>query len=231
MWVIVPCKKLELAKQRLAPILSAAERRLLSVSMLSDTLAIATTTAGVEGVMVVSSDPFVADIAKSYGARCFSKHSDTNLSFALTVARSFIQAEAMNGIITIPIDLPRLSSADISNVLASVGDQPSVALAPAAKDNGTNLIAMSPASVIPYLYGNNSFHHHVQAAQTRQIKTTVIRSRGLSLDIDRPDDLYEFVSEPSLGLTFQYLQESGIRDRMLASNKTSSQKIAVGGTY
>ena len=121
MWVIVPCKKLELAKQRLAPILSAAERRLLSVSMLSDTLAIATTTAGVEGVMVVSSDPFVADIAKSYGARCFSKHSDTNLSFALTVARSFIQAEAMNGIITIPIDLPRCSGISGRSAICCAG--------------------------------------------------------------------------------------------------------------
>ncbi len=231
MWIIVPCKKFELAKQRLAPILSAIERRLLSEAMLSDTLAIATTTVGVEGVMVVSSDPFVADIAVSFGARFFSKHSDTSLSCVLTEARSFLQAEAVNEIITIPIDLPRLSSADISNVLVSLGDQPSVVLAPATEDYGTNLIGMSSASVIPYLYGNNSFYRHVHAARARQIKTKVIRSRGLIFDIDRPDDLYKFVSDPSPGRTYQYLQESGISNRILTQNMTSTEKIAAGGTY
>ena len=44
MWIIIPCKRLELAKLRLAPVLSAIERRHLAEAMLSDVLEAATAT-------------------------------------------------------------------------------------------------------------------------------------------------------------------------------------------
>jgi len=229
MWILIPCKRLELAKLRLAPVLSALERRGLAEAMLSDVLEVAMTTQSIQGVMVVSSDPTVAKIAQKFGAKFFSRHSDTDLSFALTVARDFLQSTAVKGIMTISADLPRLSSNDINRVQASLGGQPGVSLAPATKDLGTNLIATSPASAIPYMFGKGSFLRHRKAARIRGFEPAIIRTPGLGFDIDQPEDLQEFVLHRSEGRTFQYLYERGIQARLLApSKKDSSDKLAKG---
>ncbi|HIE20404.1 MAG TPA: 2-phospho-L-lactate guanylyltransferase, partial [Rhodospirillales bacterium] len=69
MWAVVPCKKLEFAKRRLAPILSAGERRCLVSAMLSDVLDVLTKISVLSGVAVISSDPNLADLARSFGVR------------------------------------------------------------------------------------------------------------------------------------------------------------------
>tara|TARA_B110000093_G_C12949775_1_gene401966 strand:+ start:1110 stop:1838 length:729 start_codon:yes stop_codon:yes gene_type:complete len=221
MWIIIPCKRLELAKLRLAPVLSTIERRGLVEAMLFDVLEAATATQNIDGVMVVSSDPTAEKIAASFGAECFSKHSDRGLSCALTAARTYLKSEAVNGVMTISADLPSLSSSDISLVLTSCqGDQSGICLAPATKDLGTNLVATSSASDIPYMFGNKSFNKHLSAARACGIEPTIIRRPGLGFDIDRPEDLLEFVEQVSVepvaldkaskGRTFHYLQEFGI---------------------
>ncbi|MGB0485495.1 MAG: hypothetical protein ACPGK1_13260, partial [bacterium] len=42
MWAVIPFKRIQHAKQRLAPILSSEERKLLSLKMLEDVLKSAT---------------------------------------------------------------------------------------------------------------------------------------------------------------------------------------------
>jgi 2-phospho-L-lactate guanylyltransferase len=228
MWIIIPCKRLEFAKLRLATILSAMERRCLVEAMLADVLESATAAQNIDGVLVVSSDPTVEKIAASFGVECFSQHSDTNLSFALTAARTFLQSAAVNGVMTISADLPLLSSTDISQVLSyCLGCQSSIVLAPATKDLGTNLIATSRASEIPYMFGYESFIKHLSAARKRGIEPKIVRTPGLGFDIDQPEDLLEFVMQASKGRTFQYLQESGIQSYfpVVTDNDSSNQMV------
>ena len=143
MWAVVPCKKLEFAKRRLAPILSAGERRCLVSVMLSDVLDVLTKISVLSGVAVISSDPNLADLTRSFGVRCCLSDSDAGLSAALTLASGLLSNDGAKGILAVPGDLPLLAPGDVMRALEAVAASPAVALAPDNNNQGTNLLAMT----------------------------------------------------------------------------------------
>ncbi len=68
-WAVVPVKRLSLAKQRLAPLLSRNERAELVRTMLHDVLTTLCATPEVSGTIVVTADPDVAKLATLFEAR------------------------------------------------------------------------------------------------------------------------------------------------------------------
>ena len=229
MWAVVPCKKLEFAKRRLAPILSAEERRCLVSAMLSDVLAVLTNMSALSGVAVISNDPDLADLARSFGVRCCMKDKDSGLSAALTLASDFLANDGATGILTVPGDLPLLTPGHVMRALEAIAASPAVALAPDHHNQGTNLLAMTPLGAIPYLFGGLSFHAHIAAARTGGIEPTVIQIESLGLDIDTADDLILFARERSATRTFSYIDETGIKDRLLLQSADVLLEARAGG--
>ena len=68
-WAVVPIKELDGAKQRLAPLLTPAQRRALIEVMMSEVLEAVITTPSLAGVMVVTVDAHATALAKRLGAR------------------------------------------------------------------------------------------------------------------------------------------------------------------
>ena len=229
MWAVVPCKKLEFAKRRLAPILSAAERRCLVSAMLSDVLGLLTKITALRGVAVISSAPDLADLARSFGVRCCMKDKDAGLSAALTLASGLLSNDGAKGILAVPGDLPLLAPGDVMRALEAVAASPAVALAPDHNKQGTNLLAMTPLGAIPYLFGGLSFQAHIAAARTCGIEPMVIQTEGLGLDIDTAEDLILFARERSPTRTFSYITETGIRDRLLLQASDTPLEARAGG--
>lgn len=229
MWAVVPCKKLEIAKHRLAPVLSAEERRCLVSAMLSDVLGVLTNITALNGVAVISSDPDITVLARSLGVRCCLSDNDAGLSAALTLASGILSKDGAKGILAIPGDLPLLASDHVMRTLEAVADSPAVALAPDRKNRGTNLLAMTLPGAIPYQFGGLSFRAHVAAARSRGIEPVVIQTEGLGLDIDTAEDLILFARQPSPTRTFSFITESGIRDRLVLESTDSPLKIRAGG--
>ena len=225
MWVVVPCKRLQLAKRRLAHALSARECRLLASAMLSDVLSVLTESAALGGILVVSSDPSVADLSRSFDANCFSDHSDEGLLPACASASAYLSGRGADGVIVVPGDLPLLNAGDIERVADAAGKSPAIVLSPDRNDSGTNLVAMRPVGVMPYLFGENSFSLHVSAAREQGIEPVIIRSETLGLDIDTWDDLVAFAQCPSRTRTYRYLMEAGIRDRLLDTGEYDSPLV------
>lgn len=214
-WAIVPGKKLALANGRLTAVLSVAERQRLASSMLSDVLATLAASELLTGILVASEDTQINSIANSFGARCLPDFVDTGLSPALTTASCLLADEGAQGIVAVHADLPLLTTADIDRVIESLAHQPTVTLAPAESDLGTNVLALSPPGVIDYEFGKRSSERHAAAAEARSIKPNFIETPGLGFDLDTLEDLVQFASDPSNTRTFFYLVESGIRDRIL----------------
>ncbi|HLJ06172.1 MAG TPA: hypothetical protein VKT26_07865, partial [Acetobacteraceae bacterium] len=67
-WAAVPVKEFTGAKQRLAALLSPAQREALAVAMLEDVLS-ALADAPLGGIMVNTVDPRATELARRYGAR------------------------------------------------------------------------------------------------------------------------------------------------------------------
>ena len=229
MWAVVPCKKLEFAKRRLVPVLSAGERRRLVLAMLSDVLGVLTKIPALSGVAVISSDPDLADLARSFGARCCMQDDDAGLSAALALASGLLSNDGAKGILAIPGYLPLLAAADVMRALEAVMTSPAVALAPDHNNQGTNLLAMTPLGAIPYLFGGLSFQAHIAAARSGGIEPMVIQTEGLGLDIDTADDLILFARERSPTRTFDYITEAGIRDRLLLQSADAPLQAGAGG--
>jgi 2-phospho-L-lactate guanylyltransferase len=218
-WAVVPVKEFEGAKQRLSPALSADERRLLARTMLEDVLDAVSAVWEFAGVLVVTIDPVATSLASRHGARVVSEGARDGHTGAVTAAARLLVREGRAGMMTMPGDIPRLSSQEIVATLAAHRAAPSFTIVPAHDDLGSNAIVCSPPDVVPLRFGEDSFYPHLDAARARGIDPLIVRHPGIGVDIDNPVDLVTFLRMTPLvrTRTLTFLEKSGIADRLLGS--------------
>ena len=214
LWVVMPVKNLADAKQRLAGVLNAEERRALFRAMLEDVLASVSRCGDLAGVAMVTRDREACALAARYRARVLQEDADRGHTSASSFGVRVLASEGVTGMLQLPADIPLITTQDVDAVLDAHGEAPAVTLAPSRDELGSNAVACSPADVLPLRFGDDSYHPHVRRARSLGIEPCVIRRRGLALDIDTPDDLREFLSSPSSTRAYDYLTSSGIADRI-----------------
>ena len=185
---IVPVKTLATAKGRLARILTAAERRALVQAMLGDVLAALLVARHVDRVGVISADASVLGQASALGAEPLLDQSH-ELNAALTQAARHYAAAGASATLVLPADLPLVSAAEISELVAAGSGERGALLAP-SRDGGTNALLAWPPLALPFRFGPNSLEQHRAAASEPNISLRRFCRPGLDLDIDRPDDLW-----------------------------------------
>ena len=186
---IVPVGSLERAKSRLGAVLDAEERRDLVLRLAETTIRAAVATPGIAETLVVTPDDDVRDLAILAGARPMRQRS-RGLNDGLREARDDAIAGGAEAVLILPIDLPRVSSAAIADVLASATDRarPVVVIVADRHGRGTNALLLAPPDVIDVHFGGDSHEAHVSAAVAA--RASVIELDGpLSIDLDTPDDL------------------------------------------
>jgi 2-phospho-L-lactate guanylyltransferase len=218
-WAVVPVKEFEGAKQRLSPALSSDERRLLAITMLEDVLDAVSAVGDLAGVLVVTVDPAATSLANRYGARLVTEGARDGHTGAVTAAARLLVSEGRAGMMTMPGDIPRLSSEEIAATLAAHRAAPSFTIVPAHDDLGSNTIVCSPPDAVPLRFGEDSFFPHLDAARAQGIDPLVVRHPGIGMDIDNPVDLITFLKmSPSAPTrTLALLEQSGVAARLLAS--------------
>ncbi len=214
---VVPVKDLQHAKQRLAGLLSAGERRELFAAMLEDVLAALAASAHLAGILVVTRDPLVGDLATRYGARVLVEPANRGHTAASALGAATLAAEGAAGMLQLPADLPLLTAADIDAVLRAHAAAPSITLAPSRDRRGSNAVACSPPDLLPLRFGDDSFYPHLERARSLGIEPSIVEREGLRLDLDTPADVAAFLARPSATRGGAYLRHSGIAERILAS--------------
>lgn len=189
LWAIVPVKPLRRGKSRLAGALSEDERTHLNQLLLEHTL---TTLAGlkeIEQVLVVSRDPHALAIAREHGARTVRENGSPHLNTALTRATVIAQVYASRGVLVLPADLPLITRDDILALIARAAGPPVVVIAPDRHKKGTNALLISPANLIEYNFGDDSFKRHCDRARKAGARLEIVSLPSLALDLDLPEDL------------------------------------------
>ena len=211
-WAIVPIKELEGAKQRLAPLLSPAQRRALIEVMMGEVLQAVAGAKSLAGLMVVTLDPQATAFASRLGARIVTDGARDGHTGSVTAGLKLLAREARGGMITLPADIPAATSAEIDRVVTAHLAAPSFTISPAHDDLGSNAVICSPPDSVPLRFGENSYFPHLEAARRCGIEPTVIRQPGIAMDIDHPVDLAAFLRLPqSAGTrTRAFLEEAGI---------------------
>ncbi|HZM21595.1 MAG TPA: 2-phospho-L-lactate guanylyltransferase [Anaerolineales bacterium] len=189
LWAIVPVKPLRRGKSRLAGILTEDERADLNRTLLQHTLETLTTLKEMEEVLVISRDPQVLTIARNYGARTVREDGQPDLNTALNRATVIAQVYATRGVLVLPADLPLISREDALVLVERADDPPVVVIAPDRHQKGTNALLMSPAGLIEYQFGENSFQRHCNLVKKAGARLEIVNLPSLGLDLDSPEDL------------------------------------------
>ena len=192
---IVPVGSIERAKSRLGAVLDAEERRDLVLRLAESTIRAAVATRGVAETLVVTPDDEVRDLAIRSGARPMRQRS-RGLNDGLREARDDAIAGGADAVLILPIDLPRISPAAISDLVATALDRraPVVAIVGDRHGRGTNALLLAPPDIIDVHFGGDSHDAH-EAAAAAADATFVELDGPLTVDLDTPDDLLLVESE------------------------------------
>ncbi|MFO1159213.1 MAG: 2-phospho-L-lactate guanylyltransferase [Reyranellaceae bacterium] len=211
-WAIVPIKEFDGAKQRLAPLLSPAQRRALIEVMMGEVLHAVAGAKRLAGILVVTLDPQATALAKRLGARVVTDGARDGHTGSVTAGLKLLAREGRSGMMTVPADIPAATSEELDAVLAAHLPGPSFTISPAHDDLGSNAVICSPPDSVPLRFGDNSYFPHLDAARACGIEPTILRQPGIAMDIDHPVDLAAFLRLPqSAGTkTRAFLEEIGV---------------------
>lgn len=187
-WAIIPVKPLLASKNRLAHLLSPAERAELIGHFLARMLVELRQVAGLAEILLVSSDPAVEAIARRFGVRLLVEERPLGLNTAVTRAANVAAAHGATGILILPADLPFLRAADVQAFIAQLIDQPMLVICSDGREDGTNALLLSPPGEFTFHYGPGSFQNHVGEARSRKWACVAVQSPGLQFDLDTEKD-------------------------------------------
>jgi len=219
-WAIVPIKELDGAKQRLAPLLTPAQRRALIEVMMGEVLEAVAGAKRLAGILVVTLDPQATAIGQRLGARIVTDGAREGHTGSVTAGLRLLAGEGRGGMMTVPADIPAATADELDAVLAAHGPGPSFTISPAHDDLGSNAVICSPPDSVPLRFGDNSYFPHLDAARRCGIEPTILRQPGIAMDIDHPVDLATFLRLP---------QSAGTRTRAFLEEISVPELLAEKG--
>jgi 2-phospho-L-lactate guanylyltransferase len=187
-YAIIPVKPLARAKSRLARALKAPTRAALVRSIFSRTLDMIAQVERIDGVIVVSRDLTILELARQRHAIALAE-SDSGLNPAITQAAHWAQARHARSVIVIPVDLPLITPSDLNAVIDRAQEERCIVIAPDRHEDGTNVLLVRPPDAIHFVYGASSFNAHCVQAVEHGLSVHEYRSSTTAFDIDLPDDL------------------------------------------
>lgn len=214
LWALIPVKDLQYAKQRLAGVLDADERRALFRAMLEDVLSVVCPCPDLAGVVLVTRDRQAAALAAGYGARVLEEKENRGHTAASSFGARVLREQGEPGMMQLPADIPLVTPEDIEMLLRAHASAPAVTLAPSRDERGSNAVLCSPPDVLPLRFGDDSYLPHLERTKALGIEPAIVHRPGLALDVDTPDDLLTFLATPSRTRAYDYLVRSGIAARV-----------------
>ena len=182
--VVVPVKRLELAKSRLS--VAPALRRELALAMAMDSVAACLSTPTVAAVAVVTDDETAAPAMRALGAQVIPDEPDNGLNPALVHgAHVLLTGHPGVGIVALSSDLPSLSPHALSALLDRAAGVEVGCVADAA-GTGTTLLTARSARALAPAFGAGSLQRHRAAGAT---DLTSYADPRLRRDVDTIDDL------------------------------------------
>jgi len=213
-WAVIPVKRFAAAKTRLSPVLDADERAELARLMFEDVIqAVTACSVALDGTLVITIDTEAAAQARRRDAFVLGDVSERGVNDALSRGLRYLEATA-DGVIVVPSDIPQIASPALVESAAAIATGPAVALVCAADDGGTNLFASRPLGLIKPQFGPRSFEQHRRAALQAGVAVRTLHLPGLSLDIDRPEDLSRFLALGSKTRTHDFLSSIPLIERI-----------------
>jgi 2-phospho-L-lactate guanylyltransferase len=206
-FAIVPAKKFENGKSRLASFLDIRNRVKLGGLLLDSTLRTLKNATAISNTIVVSSDICAKTIAKKHGAIFLDEGRDTGVNNAVTLANDYSIQAGADATIVVPQDLPLVLSEDIDTICnAAQKWHKCLIICPSTRYDGSNALLRRPPKLIESYYDDNSFDKHINAARRVGAKIKIILLHRVMRDLDTVEDAQHLIQKPSTCKALAYLR-------------------------
>jgi 2-phospho-L-lactate guanylyltransferase len=211
--VLLPVKRFNRSKERLARFLSPAEREELARLMFGDVWAVLqeAMTVNPEGsgrsadaaarpplrgigqLLVATAEPYVIERCRESGTPYLEETEQRSHTASVIEASRWAVSLGAVSLLSIPIDTPGVTAAEIFGLM-ELGRRYPVVIVPSADGTGTNALLRTPPEAIEPQFGPHSCGLHVEEARKKGFSHLVHPSPGLGQDVDTPEELYDFAS-------------------------------------
>jgi 2-phospho-L-lactate guanylyltransferase len=185
---VLPVKRFEAAKQRLAAGVDEERRRQLVEAMVADVLEAIGRARTIERTIVVTGDPIAQELAADAGAEVVPDPADAGHNEAAQAGIARAEAQGAPCVVLLPGDCPLLDPRELDRLLTGVPDH-YVGIVADRHGPGTNALVLSPPDAIVPSFGEGSCARHVAAARQAGIPFEVEKLATLELDLDTPADI------------------------------------------
>jgi 2-phospho-L-lactate guanylyltransferase len=187
---VLPIKRFDAAKQRLADALPGGSRPALVLAMFSDVLVALRHADRVDAVAVVTADPLAQARVRAEGAFLLEDPDQAGQSAAARIGIEHARTEGYDRVLLVPGDTPLLDPLELDAVLDRAAREGLEALiVPDRHGTGTNALLLRPPDAMAPSFGHGSLERHVGAAEDAGLKARVENTESLLNDVDTPDDL------------------------------------------
>jgi 2-phospho-L-lactate guanylyltransferase len=184
---VLPVKRFDNAKQRLAEAVGGPERRALAAAMVEDVLAALGQVDGLDDVIVVTAEERAAALARSAGAHVVADRVEAGQSLAAEVGVETALERGAERALLVPGDCPALDPGEVTKLLRS--HQQGVVIVSDRHGSGTNALLLTPPLALAPSFGPGSLARHAARAAAGGATVRVAQAPSLELDVDTPGDL------------------------------------------
>ena len=185
---VLPVKRFEAAKQRLAAGIDGERRRELAAAMVADVLEAIGEARTIERLIVVTGDPIAQELAANAGAEVVPDPEDAGHVQAAQAGIARAEAEGAGLVALLAGDCPLLDPRELDRLLTGVPTH-YVGIVPDRHGTGTNALLLSPPDAIVPAFGEGSRARHVEAARLAGIPFGIEELPSIELDLDTPGDV------------------------------------------
>jgi 2-phospho-L-lactate guanylyltransferase len=189
-WALIPVKGFDRGKSRLSDVLPPQERAALTRELFEHVVRVLKESPSIDGVATVSDSADVRDHAARLGAVALEDpEGSQGLADVVDAALADLEARGATSVLICMSDLPELAAEDVESVGRQL-EEADVVLVPDLLQQGTNVVALKPPSVLPSCLGHqNSLQRHRDLARDLGLTVSVQLRTGISFDVDSPRDL------------------------------------------
>jgi LPPG:FO 2-phospho-L-lactate transferase len=189
-WALVPIKGWDDAKSRLGRLFSGdGDRREALARQFAGHVLDELATVGLGGIAVVTDHVEVAHFARNRGVKVLLDPPGSEFAHVIDVSLQALARHGARGALVVMSDLPRLSRADIEEVIVALQAN-ALVVVPDRHDRGTNVLAVTPPDLLPTCFGYaDSKRRHLTAASRLEVAAVELKNDNLGLDIDTPADV------------------------------------------
>jgi len=188
-WAVVPVKRFDRAKSRLAPVLDAASRERVARELFEHVASVLAAPAVVDAVAIVTDSDKAAALAAARGALALpDPEGARTLADRVDFALAEIARRGAAVAVVLMSDLPTLDPEDVRALVRDFGPG-ALRVAPDERGHHTNALALRLPPPFATAFGDaESFRRHRERAEAAGLSTEIVRRPGLAFDVDTPED-------------------------------------------